>query len=262
MILINEVYPKALYNRGIDDNHISNGGIDMVFKSMDKIGDIVARFPNASDIFKAYKVDFCCGGNRPLLEAIKEQNIDEEKLISELNNAYEKAMSLKNEDIDWTKESFSKLIDYVVNTHHSYLQVELPNLSELTAKILRAHGENHPELSKVFKLFHSLKMELEQHLIKEEEILFPAIKDYEVNPNSELYEKAVKTIKETEEEHEGAGDILKELRKITKDYEVPSDGCRTYLVAYKKLEELEGDLFQHIHLENNILFPRFQNVRG
>jgi len=108
----------------------------------------------------------------------------------------------------------------------------------------------------VHKLFHTLKTELEQHLIKEEEILFPMIKRYEAEPSDDLYKNMKETTAETEEEHEAAGDILKELREITAEYTVPQDGCGTYRRTFEILEELEADLFQHIHLENNILFHR------
>lgn len=230
-----------------------------VFHSSQKIGEIVTKFPKSADILKEYRIDFCCGGDRPLITAIREQGLNEAEILDRINNLYEEVKSVKTEDIDWEKESMSKLIDHVINTHHAYLGVELPIISELTTKILRVHGEGHPELSKVHKLFHSLKMELEQHLIKEEEIEFPLIKKYEENPSKEALEKILKIEKELEEEHVGAGDILKELRKITKDYTVPEDGCNSYRLTYKKLEELEADTFQHIHLENNILFPRLEN---
>ena len=226
------------------------------FHSSQKIGEIVTKFPKAADIFKEYRIDFCCGGDRTLLTAIKEQNLNEAEVLGKVNTLYEEIKNVKTEDIDWEKASMSELIDHIVNTHHAYLGVELPRVSELTTKILRVHGEGHPELSKVHKLFHSLKMELDQHLIKEETIEFPLIKEYENNKTEEALDKAIKVVKELEDEHEGAGDILKELRKITNDYAVPEDGCNTYTLTYAKLQELEADLFQHIHLENNILFPR------
>lgn len=118
------------------------------------------------------------------------------------------------------------------------------------------HGAKHSELAKVHKLLHSLKMELEQHLIKEEEIVFPLIQEYERTGNNETLSNAVEKIIELEEEHEGAGSILKELREVTKNYELPEDACNSYKAAYKLLEDVEDDTFRHIHLENNIMFPR------
>lgn len=227
-----------------------------IFNTTQTLGEIVAIMPKASEVFKAYKIDFCCGGNRSLEAAIKEQNLDEQEILSKLDAVYEATKKLKN-TVDFRNLSSSELIDYILNTHHSFAKQIVPSISEMTTKILRVHGSHHEELFQVHKLFHGLKTELEQHFIKEEEILFPLMKQYDTEPSKELFDKIKKTMKETEDEHDGAGDILKELRKITKDYVVPDDGCATYELAYKQLQELESDLFEHIHLENNILFKRF-----
>lgn len=235
--------------------------MEYVFSSNDKIGDIVARMPKASEVFKVFKIDFCCGGHRPLMEAINEGGLNEEEVLSKLQEAYEEVKDLKSENEDWTKASFMNLIDHVVNTHHAYLNEVLPKLSQLTKTIYRVHGPSHGELSNVYKLFHTLKMELEEHLIKEEEIVFPLIKEYETNLSDEVLEKALKAIEELEGEHDAAGDLIKELRKITDDYTAPSDGCETYDLTYKLLENVESDLFQHIHLENNVMFPRLGALR-
>lgn len=222
-----------------------------------RIGDIVAELPAASKVFKEYRIDFCCGGNRPLSEAVKELELNENELLEQLDRAYEEAQIYKHQ-YDFPNMSKSNLIDYIVNTHHIFVKRILPELSELTTKILRVHGLNHEELYKVHKLFHNLKTELDAHLIKEEELLFPLIKEYDTDPSRELLNKIIRVMNETEAEHEGAGDILKELRVITKDYTVPGDVCNTFLITYEKLQELEADLFQHIHLENNILFRQLE----
>ncbi|KHD34964.1 ScdA [Clostridium acetobutylicum] len=227
-----------------------------VFNVNQKIGDIVVKFPRAIEILKRYKIDFCCGGDRVLEEAIKEQGLNGQEIIDEINEDYNKYIMEEVKDRDWATEPYSKLIEHVINTHHAYLNETLPRLSELTTKILRVHGAKHSELAKVHKLLHSLKMELEQHLIKEEEIVFPLIQEYERTGNNETLSNAVEKIIELEEEHEGAGSILKELREVTKNYELPEDACNSYKVAYKLLEDVEDDTFRHIHLENNIMFPR------
>ncbi len=226
------------------------------FSHVDKLGDIVARFPKASEILRRHQVDFCCGGHRPISEAAKAHGADAEQLLAELNQAYEESLATRDANVDWTKEPLSRLADHIVNTHHAYLQTALPELSRLTTMVLRAHGANHGELSKVHKLFHTLKMDLEQHLINEEETVFPLIKEYEASSNAETLAKLRKEIEQIESEHTGAGDILKELRAITADYKVPADACGTYAKAYEQMQELEADLFEHIHLENNILHPR------
>lgn len=229
------------------------------FNSTQKIGEIVNEFPKAADIFKEYKVDFCCGGNRPLSEAIKEQNVNETELIAKLNTAYEN-YELSTKDKNWVEAETAELIEQILNKHHAYLWSELPNIAGFTTKILRVHGANHPELSKVNKLFNSLKVELEDHLTKEETIQYPAIKEFEKSKSLEDLNRAVDIINDLEAEHSGAGDILKELREITNDYEIPEGACGTYIKTYQMLEELESDMFQHIHLENNILFPRLRSL--
>ena len=234
-----------------------------IFNSNQKIGEIVTKFPNASDIFKEYKIDFCCGGDRPLITAIKEQGINEIELLERINVLYEKSKdNINSKDKNWVEVPFDELVDYIVNVHHGYLYENLPKISELTTKILRVHGESHPELSKVHKLFHTIKMELEAHLIEEETIQYPAIKEY-LRSNSEIdLDKAINIIKQLQDEHVGAGDILKELREVTNDYDIPADVCNSYRLTYAKLEEMESDLFQHIHLESNILFPRLYELKN
>lgn len=225
--------------------------------TLQSIGGIVAILPKAGEVFRGYNIDFCCGGNRLLAEAIKEQQLNEEEIMHKLEETYQDAQELVKK-VNFCDMKSSELIEYIVTTHHGYLKRALPETGEMTAKILRAHGANHQELFKVHKLLNNLKTELEQHLIKEEELLFPLVKKHEANPSKQLIADINRVISETEEEHEGAGDILKELRKITGEYTVPADGCRTFELTYSMLQELEGDLFQHIHLENNILFRRYR----
>lgn len=226
-----------------------------IFNTAQTIGEIVAILPKASEVFKKYNIDFCCGGNRPLSQAIIEQQLDGDALLQELDEAFEESSKYLNQT-DFNNISRSELIDYIVNTHHVLTKRMLPELSELTTKILRVHGSNHEELFQVHRLFHTLKTELDQHLIKEEVILFPIIKEYDQNPSADLLLRIHEVMSETESEHETAGGVLKELRKITSGYRAPEDGCSTFSQTYEKLQELEADLFQHIHLENNILFKQ------
>ncbi|MBZ9687844.1 iron-sulfur cluster repair di-iron protein [Clostridium estertheticum] len=227
------------------------------FKTEDAIGQIVAAFPGASEIFYKYNIDFCCGGDRPLSLAISTQCLDGKMIIEELNTKYQGFEENNEKFTDWAKESPSKLIEYVVNNHHAYLNVEMPKISKLLLKILGVHGKNHEELFVVHRLFNNLRTELEEHLVKEEEFLFPLIVQYENGKDENVRSAALKLIDELEQEHTGAGDIIKELREITDHYNTPKDGCGTFVLTYKKLLELEVDLFQHIHLENNILFNNF-----
>ncbi|MCX7749505.1 MAG: iron-sulfur cluster repair di-iron protein [Clostridia bacterium] len=227
-----------------------------IFKSTQSVGEIVSIMPKASEIFKRYRIDFCCGGNRLLMDVIKEQKLDEDEILKKLDEAFEENKKVRDNAKDFRVMSPSTLIEYIENTHHVYVKNALPELNELVTKIMRVHGINHDVLFRVHKLFSTLKAEIEQHLIKEEDVLFPMIRDYDKDPSKESISLIDKALNELENEHEAAGDILKELRKITVDYKVPDDGCGTYHLAFKKLEEFEGDLFQHIHLENNILFKK------
>lgn len=232
------------------------------FDKNQRIGEIAAIFPKATDIYMEYNIDFCCGGDRPLEVALKEQNINAEEILEKLNTAYEEFKSKEAEDIDWRTASMKDLIEYIVNKHHTFMKNELPLTGNLLSKILKVHYIDHGDmLSKLNRLFNSLKAEIEEHLIKEEELLFPAIIEYEKNPSSELLDKALKTMKETEDEHENAGDILKEMRKITNGYKAPCGACSSFERTYQKLQDIEADLFQHIHLENNILFERLKNEK-
>ena len=228
------------------------------FNSLQKIGEIAAKFPKASEIFKENKIDFCCGGERPLIDAIKERGLDETKVMNDINNLYEQFAN--SGEKDWQGAPFNELVEHIINKHHGYLWDELPKTSKLATTILRVHGEHHPELLNVHKLFNTLKMDLESHLTKEETLQYPAINAYLETKSKADLEKAIKVIDELEEEHTEAGDILKELRKITDDYKTPCDVCETFELTYKKLQEMESDLFQHIHLENNILFPRLREL--
>ncbi|AIY81688.1 iron-sulfur cluster repair di-iron protein [Clostridium botulinum] len=232
------------------------------FNSNQKIGDIVTKFPKVADIFKEYKIDFCCGGDRTLITAIKEQGVNETELLERINDSYEKLKNnIYSKDRNWVEAPLDELVDQIVNVHHAYLYENLPKISELIIKILRVHGEKHPELSRVHKLFHTIKMELEAHLIEEETIQYPSINAY-LRSNSETdLDKAINIINQLQDEHIGAGNILKELREITNDYDIPSNVCTTYRLTYSKLQEMESDMFQHIHLESNILFPRLYELK-
>ncbi|MED4358627.1 iron-sulfur cluster repair di-iron protein [Geobacillus stearothermophilus] len=224
------------------------------FTEQSLIGDIVTQFPKAADLFKARRIDFCCGGQRPLKEAIEELGLDGEALLRELNTLYAEAQNKPAGN--WSEAPLADLVDHIINTHHRYLNEELPQLSPYVTKVLRVHGMHHPHLSRVHKLFHELKTELEQHLIKEETGAFPLILQFADNPSPENQEAVERAIRELVNEHDAAGDLMKEIREITNDFTPPEDACGTYRLVYNRLAVLEDDLFTHIHLENNILFPR------
>lgn len=231
------------------------------FNGEEQIGEIVSDFPGASNLFKKYNIDFCCGGKRTLTKALRQRKLDEEAFLQQLNEAYRKRQSNQH-TVDWRKARYLELVDHIMETHHDYLREELPVLSAFVTKVAYRHGAAHPELTELHPLFHRLKEELEEHLDKEEEEIFPLVKEYEETVSRDVLDQAVQVIDRLEAEHDQTGELLKEMRRVSKDYALPEDACRTYTLSFSKLEELEADMFQHIHLENNVLFERLrQSVR-
>lgn len=220
-----------------------------------KLGEVVSIFPGASRIFNHVKIDYCCGGHDTLGKALREKGIDSDKFIQKLNEEYEKFMESNEEYIDWRIVKPVNLMKNILDTHHEYTKRELKEIDALLSKILKVHFSHHgEELLKVHRLFGLLKIELEEHLIKEEENLFPLIEEYELTKDENLKKEIDKFIKETENEHDEAGDILKELEKITRDFKAPEGACTSYRLAYDKIHNLEKDLFIHIYKENSVLF--------
>lgn len=229
------------------------------FNINQKIGEIATIFPKSTELFMEYGIDFCCGGNRTLDEALKEKGLNPDYFMEKLNAFYTEFKGSLNDETDWTKVSAIDLIDYIVDKHHTFMRDELPITGELLNKILKVHYVDHGSLlSKLHKLFSNLKAEIESHLVKEEELLFPLIKEYEKNQNTNKLKEIYKVMKETEDEHDSAGDILKEMRRLTGNYTVPTTGCNSFKLTYEKLQAIEKDLFNHIHLENNVLFPKLK----
>lgn len=218
--------------------------------------DIVKVFPKASDLFKERRIDFCCGGGRPLSDVIKEGNLDEKAVLEEINHAYENWQKEDHEVIDWEAVPAAELIDHIVHTHHSYLNEELPALGQFVTKILRVHGANHPHLKELHRLYNDFKVEMEEHMITEETEVFPLIKEYEKNPSEKLLAHIKEVNGDLEDEHATSGEILKRMREITGGFVPPADACSSYRITYARLADLETDTFQHVHLENNILFQR------
>ena len=236
--------------------------MQITFDKNQPIGEIVADFPTAGLIFKKYRIDFCCGGEKPLAEAIASKQLDEQLILGELKAAFKDELVRKDRTTDWNAVDCSSLVDHVVATHHAYLKRELGGLAEFTSRIRNVHSLGHPELMQLDHLFRTFMLEIEEHLLKEEEQIFPLIKQYDMERGKDTLARAVAAIDELEAEHSAAGDLLREMREITADYSLPPDACRSYMVTFQKLEELEDDMFQHIHLENNILFPRLEKELG
>ncbi|MBP2019829.1 regulator of cell morphogenesis and NO signaling [Symbiobacterium terraclitae] len=233
----------------------------MTFRIDQKVGEIVAEFPEAAQLFQRHGVDFCCGGSRPLKDALAQKGIAAEAFLAELQAAHAAAQARQERGTDWRTASYAEIIDQIVGVHHQYLKSELPVISGYVTKIYYVHGQNHAELAALHRQFHQLKLELEQHLHDEEARVFPLVLAYAQSGSRADLEAAVACLDELEQEHQGAGDLLLAMRETTGGYALPADACTTYALTFQKLQELEADMFQHVHLENNVLFPRLRAAR-
>lgn len=217
------------------------------------VGDIVTRDFRAAEIFKQAGIDFCCGGKQSLDEACKEKDLDVDFLEQELRNLSQSPASEAHNFKDW---GLDFLCDYIQNTHHKTVLRLLPQLLGYTRKIADVHGAHHPELITIADMFVEINAELLQHLRNEEEVLFPAIKEVLNLGSTEAKKTVVSEITRMTGEHEFAGGAMDRINVLSGGYRVPEDGCSTYEVAYKLLEQFEDDLHVHVHLENNILYPK------
>lgn len=217
------------------------------------IGEIVANDYRSASIFKEAGIDFCCGGKKSIDETCSEKGIDRNELIGKLEKLESTPNTTTHNFNDW-EPGF--LCDYIVNTHHKYVLKTMPELVTYTKKIASVHGERHSELAEVADLFTQINRELLQHMKNEEEVLFPSIKEA-VNSQSEKAKMTIiSEIARLSGEHEFAGEAMDKINVITDNYKVPADGCNTYHVTFRLLEQFEEDLHTHVHLENNILFPK------
>lgn len=220
------------------------------------VKDIVNELPKSSDVFKKNRIDFCCGGNIPLSQAVSQNGLNIDSIMEELKVIHEKNEKTETNLEVWTNSDSNTIIEHVINQYHRVTEEELTLLSPYVTKVSRVHGDRHPELLKVYELFYEFKKEMNEHMAKEEAVVFPIIKQLADN-TIENREEAIAMIMELEKEHDHAGSILREIRSVTEDFSLPLDACGTYRLVYKRLEDLEGLTFMHVHLENNILFPRY-----
>ncbi len=223
------------------------------------IREIALNQPSSIRVFEQFGIDYCCGGKKPLAVACTEQNIE----IASVLAALESAAKQPNPGAkDWAGASLESLIEHIVSKHHEYVKRELPRLGTLAKKVVEKHGPSHSELPEIKEALMNLDAELTQHLGKEEMMLFPFIAELErsragrgARPYS-CFGTVASPIEVMTAEHDAAGEILADLRKLSGNYTPPQDACTTYHAFYDGLKEFEQDLHQHIHLENNILFPR------
>jgi regulator of cell morphogenesis and NO signaling len=224
------------------------------------VGDVATRIPAAKTAFERLGIDYCCGGGRKLLADLKQKGIT----VGQLVDAIQQTASDRTDraDRDWSTASVTELAEHVLATHHVFMKRELPRISGLLAKVAAAHGERHGRmLGELAATFQGLRDEIEQHLLKEERILFPMIiatdaflSGHGERPVSHCG-SVLNPIRQMESEHENAGQALARMRELTSNYQLPDDACLTFATLYETLDAMEKDLHEHIHLENNILFP-------
>ncbi|HEX7584591.1 MAG TPA: iron-sulfur cluster repair di-iron protein [Prolixibacteraceae bacterium] len=223
------------------------------------VGEIVKLDFRAADVFSSYGIDFCCGGKISVAEACANANCDETKVINALEALKNQPKSADHNFDSW---DLGFLADYIIHTHHQYVTKAISQILPLAQKVADVHGENHAEVIRINELFQDLADELLNHMQKEERILFPYIKKLAVDASAGNYTDGSRfgtvagPISVMEQEHEKAGVILKELFRLSDGYTPPEDACNTFRVLFGKLKEFEDDLHRHIHLENNILFPK------
>ena len=227
------------------------------------VAKIVTRYPHTRKFFEGIGIDYCCGGKYSLKNACDKIGLAWQDVIEKLLERLQESESKPAHIIDWTKASLTELAGHIVNRHHSYLREQFPRLTNLADKVFNAHKENHGEMIRKLKeVLENLRADIEMHLEKEEQILFPLIKDMEAFANGQGPMPTVhcgtveNPIRQMEFEHDTAGDFLSRMRSITNDYQLPDDACESFKALYDGLKELEKDLHEHIHLENNILFPK------
>jgi regulator of cell morphogenesis and NO signaling len=223
------------------------------------IGEMVTKDYRRAQVFKNFGIDFCCGGKKTIAEVCNTKGINPEQVNEALGAISDDAPASENDYLKW---DMGFLADFIVNTHHQYIKDDTGFITELAVKVAKVHGDQHPELIQVAEIFTGLADDLMLHIRKEERVLFPFIKELanvQKNggqiPENSLGEVSA-PIQMMEAEHEQAGEALAHIRELTGNFRLPEGACASYTILFKKLAEYEDDLHRHVHLENNVLFPK------
>jgi len=227
------------------------------------IGEIVSDNFHAAGVFKEYGIDFCCGGGKLLSDVCESKNIPFNEVADKLKEAPWVNRTSGDNYNDWSPDF---LVDYIINTHHTFVRKKSDEMAGYAAKVAKVHGEQHPENVEIFKKFIALSNELMEHLNEEESRVFPLIKKMYrkrqsgLKPDeSEIMElKAV--LSQMVDEHEVAGSLMADIRELSNEFTPPQDACATYRILYQNLAGFEEDLHKHVHLENNILFKKMERL--
>lgn len=222
------------------------------------VGQIVTEDYRTAQVFRDFGLDFCCGGNKTIEEACAKKDVDP----LEVEKALQNITSEQNGQHNFNEWSLDFLIDYIIENHHKFSRSKLPEIGAYTKKVANVHGDRHEELKEIYHEFTMLHADMINHLNKEEEILFPYIKQLVENeknnetPDSPEFGKAANPIAMMEQEHNEAGAAMEKIQRLSNNFTPPEDACATYRILFKNLEGFQKDLHKHVHLENNILFPK------
>lgn len=228
-----------------------------------KVGDIVAESYHAAGVFREFGIDFCCGGGQSLAEVCEKKGIQLQSVTDKLEKLFASEENSEHNYNDWDP---AFLMDYIINTHHAYVRRKTEEVCAYASKVARVHGERHPENVEIFRKFVELSNDLLEHLEEEEVTVFPLIK--RVNQTVERGENPSKgdqkalqdELDKMVDDHEGAGNVMAEIRELSNEFTPPQDACATYQILYKNLAGFEEDLHKHVHLENNILFRKAEKI--
>ena len=234
----------------------------LTLDSTTTVGQWVAEYPQAAQVFEQLQIDYCCGGGLSLGDACARKQLDASNVVAQVAKAVANRPQVAGQD--WLNSPLNELCDHIEETHHAYLREELPRLTGLIEKVVNAHASKHSKLVDLQQVFAALRAELEPHMFKEEQILFPAIRQLEHSASlpSFPFGTVANPIRMMEHEHDIAGEALARIRELTDDFTPPEGACNTFLVMLDSLRRLEVDLHQHIHKENVILFPRAKELES
>ena len=225
------------------------------------IKDIVVDDFRTAQVFKKYGLDFCCGGGRQLSEACEKKGVDMNRLLADIDRLSDR-QSGENNFKEWSP---SFLIDYIINTHHAFVRSKLPEIKDYAQKVAKVHGKTYPALDDMLGIFLMLKDEMLSHLEAEEQVLFPYIKkmvELQSGSGDDMMKTGsggglgFQTIEQMEAEHQQAGKLMEQLSALSNGFTPPEDACTTFRIYFQNLEAFQDDLHKHVHLENNILFPK------
>jgi regulator of cell morphogenesis and NO signaling len=227
------------------------------------VGELVADDFRAAAVFEQFGIDFCCSGRRTLDEACRAAAADPGTVVDALT-ALPPAVESGDDVARWP---IPQLIDVIVSTHHAYVRSAMPAITRHLAKLVEVHGARHRELARVAAYFQQIVADLSQHMVKEEQVLFPYVRDLAqagdaCGRTQSPFGTVANPIRMMEREHQDVGDAVRLIRELTRGYAAPDDGCTTYAIAMAELKQFERDLHRHVHLENNVLFPAALRIEG